>query len=110
MNRFTLSQIRYLLWLYRLSKDGYGVKNVALSAALGFRKPSVHHMLKTLGEMGMVSQEPFGSAHLTEEGRNLAQKYEACYLLLEKQLSDLYGVGVVSEAAICGILAELPPQ
>ena len=106
--KFTFSQIKYIICLYRLSQDGYGVKNVELAGALGFSKPSVHNMLKSLGELGIVRQETFGLAHLTDEGRTLARKYEICYRLLEQNMRDLCGDGAASENAICGLLADMP--
>lgn len=109
-NQFTYSQIRYMIWLYRLSPGGYGVKNVELAEALDFSKPSVHNMLKSLGELGIVRQESFGLAHLTDEGRLLARKYAACYGILEETMRDLCGDGAASENAICGLLADMPPS
>lgn len=107
-NKFTYSQIRYIIWMSRLSREGCGVKNVELAEALDFSKPSVHNMLKSLAELGVVRQETFGLAHLTDAGRELAQKYEACFCLIEGRIADLCGEGAASENAICGILADLP--
>jgi len=99
-----------MICLYRLSQDGYGVKNVELASALGFSKPSVHNMLKSLAEIGMVRQELFGLAFFTDAGRVLAQKYAVCYNLLEKKMLEICGHGAVSENAICGLLADMPPE
>ena len=71
--RFTLSQIKYLIGLYRLSADGCGVKNTELARTLGLSKPSVHYMLKSLSALGMVTQKTFGLAHLTEDGHRTAR-------------------------------------
>ena len=108
--KFTSSQIRYLVCLHRLSQGGQGVKNVELAGALGLSKPSVHNMLKSLAELGMVRQEFFGLAFFTDEGRALAQKYAFCYAHLEKKIADICGGGSVSENAICGLLADMPPE
>ena len=106
--KFTFSQIRYIICLYRLSGNGHGVKNVELASALGFSKPSVHNMLKSLADLGVVTQEIFGLAFFTEEGRALAQKYDYCYTILEKKIVEICGGGVASENAICGLLADMP--
>ena len=106
--KFTFAQIRYIVCLYRLSKDGYGVKNVELSKALGFSKPSVHNMLKSLEDLGVVRQEAFRLAFLTDKGLILAQKYAVCYEKLENKMTELYGSGTASENAICGLLADMP--
>lgn len=109
-NQFTLSQLRYIISLFRLSRDGCGVKNSELASALGISKPSVHNMLKFLIELGVVKQESFGLAYLTEEGRELAHKYTACYEIIENRIAEVCGSGAVSENAICGILADIPPE
>jgi len=106
-NRFTFSQIKYLIWLYRLSQDGCGVKNIELANALDVSKPSVHYMLKSLSDLGLVRQEPFKLAHLTKEGRSLAQKYVFCFDVLERKISEIFGNENVSETAICGLLADM---
>ncbi len=106
--KFTFAQVKYIVCLYRLSKGGYGVKNVELASALGFSKPSVHNMLKSLSDLGVVRQEVFGLAFLTEKGRSLAHIYTICYEKLERKMTEICGSGAVSENAICGLLADMP--
>ena len=106
--KFTFAQVRYIVCLYRLSQGGYGVKNVELASALGFSKPSVHNMLKSLAELGIVKQEIFGLAFFTDEGRVLAEKYAVCYAKLEKEMTEICGKGAASENAIRGLLADMP--
>ena len=106
--KFTFAQVKYIICLYRLSGGGYGVKNVELASALGFSKPSVHNMLKSLADIGVVKQEIFGLAFFTDEGRVLAQKYAICYAKLEKKMAEICGNGAASENAMCGLLAEMP--
>lgn len=108
--KFTFAQIRYIVCLYRLSEGGYGVKNVELASALGFRKSSVHNMLKSLAELGVVKQESFGLAFFTEDGRLLAQKYVYCYGIFEEKLAEICGGEAISENAICGLLADMPME
>ena len=108
--KFTSSQIRYMLCMLRLSRGGYGVKNVEIAAALGYSKPSVHNMLKSLADMGVVNQEIFGLAHFTNEGRILANKYEVCFELLQNKMNELCGDNATTEIAICGILADMSPD
>ena len=99
-----------MISLYRLSQGGHGVKNVELASALGFSKPSVHNMLKSLTELGVVKREIFGLAFLTEKGRSLAQKYAYCYTVLERKIFEICGSGSVSENAVCGLLADMPSE
>lgn len=106
--KFTLTQIKYLIWIYRLTQNGCGIKNVELASALGLTKPSVHSMLKTLSELGMVRQQTFGLAHLTGNGYLIAQKYAVCFCVLERTMSEICGSGTVSENALCALLADMP--
>ena len=101
--KFTLSQIKYLICLYRLSANGCGVKNIELANALGLSKPSVHYMLKSLSDLGMVAQETSGLAHLTEVGYAMAQKYAFCYVVIERKMTELCGNGaaVKTPFAVC---------
>ena len=108
--KFTSSQIRYMLCMLRLSRGGCGVKNIELATALDYSKPSVHNMLKSLAEIGVLTQEIFGLAHFTDEGRALAIKYECCFHLLENKMNELCGAGATTEIAICGILADMSPD
>ena len=108
--KFTSSQIRYMICMLRLSRGGFGVKNVEIATALDYSKPSVHNMLKSLADMGVVNQEIFGLAHFTDEGRALAIKYECCFHLLENKMNELCGDNATTEIAICGILADMSPD
>ena len=105
--KLTSSQIRYMIWMFRLSRNGAGVKNIELATVLELSKPSIHNMLKSLAEMGIVTKQTYGLAHFTDEGRLLAKKYESCFLLLESRLSELCGDNAITENSICGILADL---
>lgn len=106
--KFTASQIRYMLCMLRLSQGGCGVKNVEIATAFAYSKSSVHNMLRSLAEMGVIDQEAFGLAHFTETGRRLAKKYELCFLLLQSKLNELCGEDAATEIAICGVLADMP--
>ena len=65
-------------------------------------------MLKSLAEMGIVTQEAFGLAHFTDEGRMLAKKYEVCFALFQSKMNELCETDTITEIAICGILADIP--
>ena len=108
--KFTSSQIRYMIWLLRLSQDGFGVKNVEIATVLGYSKPSVHNMLRSLADLGVITQESFRLAHLTAEGRALAKKYAACFELIQSKMKELCGDNATTEIAICGILSEMPSE
>ena len=108
--KFTVSQIKYLVALYRLSQNGCGVKSAELAYALGVSRPSVHNMLKSLADLGMVQKEFFGVAFFTDAGRAYAQKYAVCYAVLEQKMTEICGRDAASENAICGLIADMPPE
>ena len=108
--KYSSSQIRYMIWLARLSREGVGVKNIELATVLGYSKPSVHNMLRSLADAGIVTQEAFGLAHLTEEGRRTAEQYLVCFELLEQAVTKACGEASTTEIALCGILADMPPE
>ena len=99
-----------MLCMLRLSRGGCGVKNIEIATELDYSKPSVHNMLKSLADIGILTQEIFGLAHFTDEGRALAIKYECCFHLLENKMNELCGTGATTEIAICGILADMSPD
>ena len=97
-----------MICMLRLSRGGFGVKNVEIATALDYSKPSVHNMLKSLVELGIVEQKAFGLAFLTDQGVAIAEKYAVCYGILDEKMSEACGVGAASENAICGVLADMP--
>ena len=76
-NRRTLtaSNIRYLLTMKGLDRDGCGVRCVALASALNLSKPSVHNMMDTFSELGIISKTSYGVAHFTDSGNDTARRY-----------------------------------
>ena len=67
-NALTASNIRYLLTMKELDGDGRGVRCIALATALGLSKPSVHNMMGTFSQMGLISRDSYGAAFFTDEG------------------------------------------
>lgn len=104
---FTPAQIRYMIHMLRLSENGIGVKNSELAKTTGVSKPSVHKMLRSLSDMGVISQKSFGLAHLTDYGREAALRYENGYCVLDRAIVELCGEGAVSEDAICGLMSDM---
>ena len=74
-NALTASNIRYLLTMKELDGDGRGVRCIALATALGLSKPSVHNMMGTFSQMGLISRDSYGAAFFTDEGNELARRY-----------------------------------
>ena len=70
----TAANIRYLLALKTLEKEGAGTRSVDIASSLGLSKPSVHNMMNTFTEMGLVSKNAYGAAFLTELGKETAKR------------------------------------
>lgn len=70
-NALTASNIRYLLTMKELDGDGRGVRCIALATALGLSKPSVHNMMGTFSQMGLISRDSYGAAFLPMRATSL---------------------------------------
>ena len=69
----TQTHLRYLLTIYTLPQQPVTVSAVART--LGVSKPSVTRMLGTFMEKGLVAQERYGKAFLTDAGKDTARRY-----------------------------------
>ena len=107
-NTLTASNIRYLLTMKELDGDGRGVRCIALATALGLSKPSVHNMMGTFSQMGLINRDSYGAAFFTDEGNELARRYGRYYAGVARLLrSSFPGMADVSEAAY-SLLSEVP--
>ena len=107
-NALTASNIRYLLTMKALDSDGRGVRCIALATALGLSKPSVHNMMGTFSQMGLISRNSYGAAKFTAEGSEIAGRYGRYYDCVATLLKSSFpGMADVSEAAYC-LLSEVP--
>lgn len=86
------SHIRYLLTMKQLEQNGSRLRCVDVAAALGLSRPSVHNMMDTLTQMGLIGRNGSGTAYFTPEGRGRA----VCRLLpggRDHTAADLPGTG-----------------
>lgn len=81
----------YLSTIYRLDK-GQGVRSVDVAKQLEVSKPSVNRALKTLTDMKLVKQEPYGDIFLTKLGRNTAIDLNKKYAILRGFLVHMLDV------------------
>ena len=72
------SHIRYLLTMQELDRQGKGVRSSDIAAALGLSKPSVHNMMKTFMDFGLVRKDAYGAAFFT---RMREEQTAVCALL-----------------------------
>jgi len=106
--KLTASQIRYLLAVYRLCENG-AVRSTLVANSLDVTRPSVHRMIRQLDEKGLIRMERYSSIRITQDGRALAQQYDACYSricsLLSKDLKLPAACAEEGALAILGVLS-----
>lgn len=102
--------IRYLLALKSLEREGGGTRSVDIASALGLSKPSVHNMMKTFDEMGIVSKNAYGAAYLTRIGNEIAGRYGRYYNAVTDLLHNSFPDADNIDAAVFFLLAELPEK
>ena len=106
----TASNIRYLLALNELNRDGAGAKSSEIAKYLGVTKPSVHTMIKKFCEKGYVTKKKYESIHLTAWGKQLAQQYAERYERLYDRMERSLGLTPEDcRRAVCAILAQTCP-
>lgn len=103
----TASNIRYLLVLNELDRDGAGAKSSDVAKCLGVSKPSVCTTIKRFCEKGYVTKEKYEAVHLTIPGRGLAQRYAKCFSLLYSNVQDTLGLSPEDcRNAACAVLSQ----
>ena len=75
----TAANIRYLLAIEDLDRDGKGVRCVDVAQALGITKPSVHSMVDSMKDMGLLEKPHYGVIRLTDLGRSTADRYQVYF-------------------------------
>ena len=86
-----------IIWKQSLYCKGKGmVRSVDLARHMGFSKPSISHAVGVLKNGGFLTVDEDGYLHLTEDGREVAEKiYERHQFFTEQ----LVAVGVDRETA-----------
>lgn len=86
----------YLKAVLVLQKEKGMVRSVDLARHMGFSKPSISHAVGVLKNGGFLTVDEDGYLHLTEDGREVAEKiYERHQFFTEQ----LVAVGVDRETA-----------
>lgn len=106
----TASNIRYLLTIQSLDREGKGARSVDIATEMGLSKPSVHNMMRTLIEMGLVRKDFYGAAYLTETGRRLAVCYDRYYHSVSGLLRNSFPELSDVQPAACYLLSEIPSE
>ena len=87
----------YLEAILVLSKRSGFVRSVDVGEYLGYSKPSVSRAMGLLRKGGLITVERDGGLHLTQEGRELAEKIYERHTVLSRVL---IGLGVPEEIAV----------
>lgn len=92
-----MSEIResgedYLEAMLQLENEYKEIRSVDVANRMNVSRPSVNKAVTVLKEAGMVSQEPYGNIHLTEEGRSRAKAVYKRHATLQKFLADVLNV------------------
>lgn len=106
----TASNIKYLLVLNDLCPDNCGVRCVRIAEALGITKPSVHAMINTMKDMGIVKKDSYGAVFFTDKGLKLSKRYSEYFKLIGRYFSRFLPNESDARSAACAIMAELPEE
>ncbi len=79
----------YLETIYVLSKKSKDVRSIDVCEHMGYSKPSVSRAIGLLKKGGYVEMEAGGALHLTEAGRELAEKIYERHTVLTQFLMQL---------------------
>lgn len=106
----TASHLRYLLTMKELDNERGGVRCKDIAAALGLSKPSVHNMMDTFTEMGLISRNLYGIAYFTDAGYAIAEKYSKYYALVSEILEHSFPELDNLQMAACSLLSEISEE
>lgn len=85
--KLTAGQIRYLLAIYQLCKNG-DVRSSDVADHLGVSRPSAHRMVDQLHKMGFLEKEKYSHIRLTDQSRETAGHYLSGFLHVSSFLHD----------------------
>ena len=86
----------YLETIYVLTSESNFVRSVDVGEHMGFSKPSVSRAMGLLKSGGYITVGEDGAIHLTEAGREIAEKIYERHTILTKWLTN---IGVDPETA-----------
>lgn len=85
--KLTAAQIRYLLAIHQLSKNG-GVRSSDVADHLGVSRPSAHRMVDQLLKMGFITKERYSLVRLTEGTSEMTGQYQNGFLYISQFLHE----------------------
>lgn len=106
MNKLTTTNIKYLIAINQLYNNQNGVRCTDLANMLGVSKPSVHRMIETMKNIGLIDKDRYGEIFFTQEGQEIAEKYSKYYDLFSNSLSRITSAETDIMSGICAFFAE----
>ena len=106
MNKLTTTNIKYLIAINQLYNNQNGVRCTDLANMLGVSKPSVHRMVETMKNIGLIDKDRYGEIFFTQEGQELAEKYSSYYDSFSNSLWRIAPAETDIMSGICAFFAE----
>lgn len=91
----------YLKAIYILQKDKGMVRSIDVAEQMGTSKPSVSHAVKLLREGGFLVMDDDYTLHLTDLGREIAEKLYERHQYFAERLTDAGVDAGTAEAEAC---------
>src|SRR5881398_1765552 len=88
----TVSKEDYLKSILEAETEGETVISARLADLLSVSPPAVTMALRRLKKDGLVSVQPGGEVRLTADGRKIARKLTLRHHLIERMLSEMFGM------------------
>ena len=104
------SHIRYLLAMQELDRQGRGVRSRDIAAVLGLSKPSVHNMMNTFIDFGLIRKDAYGAAFFTPQGAETARLCRLYYRAVARLLRQGFPDMREEQTAVCSLLAQIPEE
>ena len=102
------SNLRYLMIMKGLSENGRGVRCTDVATELGLSKPSVHNMMHTFRDMGIIRKDTYGASFFTEAGSDLVQRYSKYVEALSGLLAGYFPQEAPLQTAVYAMVSEMP--
>lgn len=100
----------YLETILILERRQGQVRSVDIAGELGFSKPSVSVAMKQFRENGLIAVDGDGFIHLTESGRDIAERIYERHCLLSRYLMLLGVSPEVAQADACKLEHDLSQE
>lgn len=105
------THVRYLLTIYRLSRENQAVLSKDIAQCLSVQRPSVAQMLTVLTDKGFVLKERYGKVSLTDRGYFTARQLAGQAETLSEMMQSRFALPELDAwraacAAVCSLRRE----